>query len=65
MSRTYTIEAASDFWDVVGRNTDYVDAPEECLADNFAFAVVRGMHPAKPYQTPALIGNIIALLKQY
>ena len=65
MSRTYTIEAASDFWDVVGRNTDYVIAPEECLADNFAFAVVRGMHPAKPYKTPALIGNIIALLKQY
>ena len=65
MSRTYTIEEVSDCWDVVGRNTDYVIAPEECLADNFAFAVVRGMHPAKPYATPALIGNIIALLKQY
>ncbi|MBQ3700258.1 MAG: hypothetical protein II886_10160 [Prevotella sp.] len=65
MSRTYPIEDASDFWDVVGRNTDYVIAPEECLADNFAFAVVRGMHPAKPYKTPALIGNIITLLKQY
>ena len=65
MSRTYTIEDASDFWDVVGRNTDYVIAPEECLADNFAFAVVRGMHPAKPYATPELIRNIIALLKNY
>ena len=65
MSRTYPIEDVSDFWDVVGRNTEYVIAPEECLADNFALAVVRGMHPAKPYKTPALIGNIIALLKQY
>lgn len=65
MSRTYPIEDASDFWDVVGRNTEYVIAPEECLADNFAFAVVRGMHPAKPYKTPTLIGNIITLLKQY
>ena len=65
MSRTYPIRDVSDFWDVVGRNTDYVIAPEECLADNFAFAVVRGMHPAKPYKTPALIGNIITLLKQY
>ena len=64
MSRTYTIEDASDFWDVVGRNTDYVIAPEECLADNFAFAVVRGMHPAKPYETSELIRNIIALLKR-
>ena len=65
MSRTYTIEDVSDFWDVVGRNTDYVIAPEECLADNFAFAVVRGMHPVKPYKTPELIGNIIDLLKKY
>ena len=65
MSRTYPIRDVSDFWDVVGRNTDYVIAPEECLADNFAFAVVRGMHPAKPYATPELIGNIIALLKNY
>ena len=65
MSRTYPIRDVSDFWDVVGRNTDYVIAPEECLADNFAFAVVRGMHPAKPYATPALIRNIIALLKNY
>lgn len=65
MSRTYSIKDASDFWDVVGRNTDYVDAPEECLADNFAYSVVRGMHPAKPYATPELIANIIAVLKQY
>lgn len=65
MSRTYTVDDASDFWDVVGRNTDYVDAPEECLADNFAFAVVRGMHPAEPYATPELIANITDLLKQY
>ena len=65
MSRTYAIEDASDFWDVVGRNTDYVDAPEECLADNFSFAVVRGMHPKEPYATPELIANIIAILKQY
>lgn len=65
MSRTYTTKEVSDFWDVVGRNTDYVIAPEECLADNFAFAVVRGMHPVKPYKTPELIGNIIELLKKY
>ena len=27
--------------------------------------VVRGMHPKKPYATPELIENIIAVLKQY
>ncbi len=50
---------------MVGRNTYNVDAPEECLADNFSFAVVRGMHRAEPYATPELIANITDLLKQY
>ena len=27
--------------------------------------VVRGMHPKKPYATPELMENIIAVLKQY
>jgi hypothetical protein len=53
-----------DFWDVVGRNTDYVFAPEECLADNFAFAVVYGID-GREYKTPRLISDITALLKEY
>lgn len=59
----YPVSKVPDFWDVVGRNTDYVFAPEECLADNFAFAVVYGID-GREYKTPQLIADIIALLKE-
>lgn len=64
MTKVYDIAEASDFWTTVGQNTDYVIAPEECMADNFSYAVIQGMNPAKPYKSPELIRNIIAALKQ-
>ena len=60
----YPVEEASDFWDVVGRNTDYVIAPEECLADNFSYTIVYGFD-GMDYQTPQLITNIYNLLCNY
>lgn len=60
----YSIEEASDFWDVVGRNTDYVIAPEECLADNFGFTLAYGLD-GMDYQTPELIANIYDALRNY
>ena len=60
----YPVSEVPDFWDVVGRNTEYVFAPEECLADNFSFAVVYGAEGYK-YETPQLIANMIASLKEY
>lgn len=59
----YDIEQVPDFWDRVGRNTNYVFAPEECMADNFAFTIVYGLN-GKEYQTPELIRNIITTLQQ-
>jgi len=59
----YPISEASDFWDIVGQNTPYVLAPEECLADNFAMAVISGSE-AK-CKTPELINDIITFLKSY
>jgi hypothetical protein len=59
----YSTDEVTDFWDVVGRNTGYVFAPEECLADNFAFAVVYGLD-GMTYKTPQLIADIINLLKK-
>ena len=59
----YPYEEATDFWDIVGENTDYVDAPEECMADNFALAVVYGLH-GSTYESPWLIEKIIGLLKE-
>lgn len=57
----YDSDEAANFWDVFGRNTDYVIDPEETLADNFALAVVYGPNSAWP--TPELIDAIDACLK--
>lgn len=59
----YDIDQVPDFWDRVGRNTTYVFAPEECMADNFGFAIAYGLN-GKDYQTPELIRNIITTLQQ-
>lgn len=74
----YPISEASDFWDVIGHNTEYVLAPEETLADNFSAAVMYGpgrnsnIASAKEkeesqikYNTPQLIDDIILFLKSY
>jgi hypothetical protein len=60
----YPVEEVPDFWDIVGNNTDYVIAPEECLADNFGFTVVYGLD-GKEYQTPELITSIYNALRNY
>ncbi len=60
----YPVDEVPDFWDIVGRNTDYVIAPEECLADNFGFTVVYGLD-GKDYQTPELITSIYNALRNY
>lgn len=60
----YPIDEASDFWDVVGLNTDYVIAPEECLADNFGFTLAYGLD-GMDYQTPKLIAKIYDALRNY
>ena len=77
-NKYYSISKASDFWDVIGHNTEYVLAPEETLADNFSCAVIYGpgrnsnIASAKEkeesqikYNTPQLIDNIILFLKSY
>lgn len=35
----HSIEDATDFYDIVGRNTGYVIDPEEILADNFSYVL--------------------------
>ena len=58
----YTAEDAANFWDVFGRNTDYVIDPEETLADNFAMTILCGPD-GREYQSPEIIAAIDALLK--
>ena len=62
MTTMYTADEAANFWDVFGRNTDYVIDPEETLADNFADAMIHGLD-GKDYKTPEIIRAIDALLK--
>ena len=62
LSTMYTADDAANFWDVFGRNTDYVIDPEETLADNFADTMIHGLD-GKDYKTPEIIRAIDALLK--
>ena len=57
------IDDAVDFWDKIGQNTEYVTAPEECLADNFSYAVVLG--PERNYGSPWLIEAIYDTLTNF
>ena len=57
----YTREQASNFDEVFGTNTYYVIDPEECMADNFAYAMLFGMRgkDGKGYPNPEIIQGII------
>jgi hypothetical protein len=46
----------------MGRNTDYVTAPEECLAVNFSFAIVESHEEIR---SPKLISAILDTLKSF
>jgi hypothetical protein len=59
----YTAEDAANFWDVFGRNTDYVIDPEETLADNFALLFIKG--PKAKYETPEIIADMDAYLRKH
>ena len=63
----FSTDEAEDFWDVLGRNTAYVIDPEECLAENFSFALTYGAEKTAagtPYKTPELIRGILELITE-
>ena len=60
LDHPYSISDASDFWEKMGSNTDYINAAEECLAVNFSYAIVNG--PDMLYDTPQLIESILKTL---
>ncbi len=57
----YTKEQASNFYEVFGENTQYVIDPEECMADNFKYAMLYGVsgRDGKGYPNPEIIQGII------
>lgn len=59
----YFIEESSDYLDIFGENTKYIADPEECLADNFSYALIYGLNGTMNYPNPEIIEGIINLLK--
>lgn len=60
----YTPDEAENFYDVFGMNTGYVIDPEECMADNFSYAMVYGMDgfDGEGYPNPEIIEGILTYL---
>ena len=60
----YTPEQAENFDEIFGTNTDYVVDPEECMADNFGYALAYGMDGPKGdgYPNPEIIEGIMEYL---
>ena len=63
LSVMYTAEDAANFWDVFGRNTDYIIDPEETLADNFSFTILYGPDSAR-FPTPSILREIDRCLRE-
>lgn len=57
-SKLYSIEEATDFWDVFGKNTSYILAIEETMADNFAYAVIYDEEIQKKFPNPEIFKKI-------
>lgn len=57
-----SIEDVPDFYDVVGRNTGYVIAAEECMADNFSYAVIYGLD--HEYDDPEIIKGVLDIMSK-
>lgn len=57
----YLPEDASNFWDVFGENTEYVIDPEECMAENFSYAMTYGLDGVE-YKNPEIIEAILEIV---
>ncbi len=62
-SAAYRVDEVPDFWDVVGRNTDYAEDPEEIMAENFSYAILSLDDGYEDYENPEILEGIIDYLK--
>ena len=61
VSEVITLDRVTNFYQIMGNNTGYVNTIEECAADNFAMAVCYGNEIS--YSTPDIINAILDYLK--
>ena len=61
--RVYRVEEVEDFWDVVGRNTGYVEDPEELMATCLAFAILHLDDGYDGFASPEILQGIVDYLK--
>ena len=54
----YVLSDAANADDIFGRNTSYVTDPEECMADNFGYAMTYGIDGME-YHSPEIIQGIL------
>jgi len=61
-----TFHNARDLDKVFGANTQYTLDPEECMADNFAYAMCYGMkgRNGKGYPTPSIIEGVLKIFSK-
>ncbi len=62
-SRVYRGTEVPDVWEVVGRNTDYAEDPEEIMATNFASAILNLDNGYGDFPNPEILEGIIDYLK--
>ena len=62
-SVVYREDEVDDFWEVVGRNSDYVEDPEELMAANAAFAILHLDDGYSAYQSPEILEGVIDYLR--
>ncbi|MBR5110828.1 MAG: hypothetical protein IK099_11615 [Clostridia bacterium] len=62
-SRVYRVEEVDDFWNVVGRNTTYVEDPEELMATSLAFAITHLDDGYESFPNPEILEGIVDYLK--
>lgn len=62
----YLPEQASNYYEVFGTNTDYLIDPEECMADNFKFAMYYGIdgEAGQGYPNPEIIQGVIDIMSR-
>ena len=62
-SKIYRTDEVEDFWDIVGRNTEYAEDPEEIMASNFALAMLHLDDGYDSYPNPEILEGIVSYLK--